>query len=128
MHRLAQRRVRRSKIEVDQRVLSGERLPFENSTLDCVVSTFTLLLCPVWKKYGTVRTVKAGPVILHSQADDVVPFGDSKELVGNSGLPASAVVEVGTDHRLAEPEPLKAMLRACEGSFLRRGHGRNRKE
>jgi len=44
----------------------------------------------------------------------VVPFADSEELVRNSGLPASALVEVGTDHRLADPEPLKAMLRACE--------------
>ena len=42
MHRLAQRRVRRSKIEVDQRVLSGERLPFEGDHFDCAVSTFTL--------------------------------------------------------------------------------------
>lgn len=42
MHRQAQRRVRGSKIEVDQRVLSGERLPFENCRFDCVVSTFTL--------------------------------------------------------------------------------------
>jgi len=42
MHRLAQRRVRKSGIEVDQRVQSGERLPFENGTFDCVVSTFTL--------------------------------------------------------------------------------------
>jgi ubiquinone/menaquinone biosynthesis C-methylase UbiE len=42
MHRLAQRRVRRSTIEVDQRVLSGERLPFADSHFDCAVSTFTL--------------------------------------------------------------------------------------
>ena len=42
MHRLAQRRVRKSKIEVDQRVLSGERLPFEADRFDCAVSTFTL--------------------------------------------------------------------------------------
>jgi len=42
MHRLAQRRVRRSKIDVDQRVLSGERLPFENDRFDYAVSTFTL--------------------------------------------------------------------------------------
>ena len=42
MHRLAQRRVRQSKIEVDQRVLSGERLPFEGGTFDCAISTFTL--------------------------------------------------------------------------------------
>jgi len=52
-------------------------------------------------------------VILHSRADDVVPFADSEELVRNSGLPASALVEVGNDHRLAAPEPLAAMLRAC---------------
>jgi ubiquinone/menaquinone biosynthesis C-methylase UbiE len=42
MHRLAQKRVRRSGIEVDQRVLSGERLPFEDNRFDCAVSTFTL--------------------------------------------------------------------------------------
>ncbi len=42
MHRLAQRRVRQSRIEVEQRVLSSERLPFEERTFDCVVSTFTL--------------------------------------------------------------------------------------
>ena len=73
-----------------------------------------VLLCPAWKKWGTARTVKPGTVILHSRADDVVPFADSEELVRNSGLPASALIEVGTDHRLADPEPLEAMLEACE--------------
>lgn len=72
-----------------------------------------VLLCPAWKKYGAARTVKPGSVILHSRADDVVPFADSQELVRNSGLPASALVEVGSDHRLADPEPLAAMLAAC---------------
>ena len=72
-----------------------------------------VLLCPAWKKWGTARTVKPGTVILHSRADDVVPFADSEELVRNSGLPASALIEVGTDHRLADPEPLAAMLKAC---------------
>jgi hypothetical protein len=33
-----------------------------------------VLLCPAWKKYGTARTVKPGTVILHSRADDVIPF------------------------------------------------------
>jgi Uncharacterised protein family (UPF0227) len=75
-----------------------------------------VLLCPAWKKYGTARTVKPGTLILHSRADDVVPFADSEELVRNSGLPASALVEVGNDHRLADPEPLAAMLVACEGA------------
>ena len=75
-----------------------------------------VLLCPAWKKHGSARTVKPGTVILHSRADDVVPFGDSEELVRNSSLPASALVEVGDDHRLADPEPLAVMLRACEGA------------
>jgi hypothetical protein len=71
-----------------------------------------VLLCPAWKKYGTTRTVKPGTVILHSRADDVVPFADSEELAGNSG---ATLIEVGTDHRLADPEPLVAMRKACEG-------------
>jgi hypothetical protein len=31
-------------------------------------------------------------LVLHSRADDVVPFADSEELVKNSGLPASALL------------------------------------
>ena len=58
--------------------------------------------------------MKPGTVILHSRADDVVPIVDSEELVRNSGLPSSALIEVGNDHRLADPEPLEKMLRACE--------------
>ena len=69
-----------------------------------------VLLCPAWKKYGTARTVKPDTVILHSRADDVVPFADSEELAKNSG---ATLIEVGNDHRLADPEPLAAMLRAC---------------
>lgn len=42
MHSLARKRIKKSGIEVDQRVLSGERLPFDDGTFDCVVSTFTL--------------------------------------------------------------------------------------
>jgi hypothetical protein len=75
-----------------------------------------VLLCPAWRKYGTARTIKADTVVLHSRSDDVVPFADSEELVRNSGLPASALVEVGTDHRLADPDPLAAMLKACGGA------------
>src|SRR5262249_53556613 len=73
-----------------------------------------VLLCPAWKRHGTARAVKAGTVILHSRADDVVPFADSEELVRNSGLPASALIATGSDHRLADPESLERMLRECE--------------
>jgi alpha-beta hydrolase superfamily lysophospholipase len=81
--------------------------------------TSLILLCPAWKKYGMARTVKENTTILHSRADDVVPIADSQELIRNSGLPASALVEIGTDHRLADPEPMAAMLKACEKD---RGH------
>ena len=73
-----------------------------------------VLLCPAWKRHGTAKKVKPSTLILHSRADDVVPFADSEELVKNSGLPASALIEVGNDHRLADPEPLAAMLEACK--------------
>jgi hypothetical protein len=73
-----------------------------------------VLLCPAWKRFGTARTVKANTTILHSRADEVIPFADSAELVLNSGLPESALIEVGTDHRLADVESLAAMVRACE--------------
>jgi fermentation-respiration switch protein FrsA (DUF1100 family) len=63
-----------------------------------------VLLCPAWRKYGTARAVKSGTVILHSRADDAVPFADSEELVRNSGSPASVLIEVGNDHRLAHPD------------------------
>ncbi len=84
-----------------------------------------VLLCPAWKRWGTATTVKPGTVILHSRADDVVPFADSEELVRNRGLPASALIEVGTDHRLADPEPLERILRACEeaGTASQTPHG-----
>ena len=77
--------------------------------------TRLVLLCPAWKKWGSARTVKPGTVILHSRGDDVIPFGASLELVGTSGLPDGALVEVGTDHRLADPEPLEALARGVEG-------------
>lgn len=73
-----------------------------------------VLLCPAWRRHGTARTVPANSVILHSRADDVVPFADSEELARQSGLPVTALAEVGTDHRLAEATPLQKMLEACE--------------
>ncbi len=73
-----------------------------------------VLLCPAWKKFGTARNVKPGTMILHSRADEVIPFADSAELAKNSG---AGLIEVGSDHRLADPEPLRKMLEACEGGI-----------
>ncbi len=82
-----------------------------------------VLLCPAWKKWGSAKTVKKNTTILHSRADDVVPFEDSEELVANSGLPTSALIEVGDDHRLADPEPLAKMLEACAAILPRDQRG-----
>jgi alpha-beta hydrolase superfamily lysophospholipase len=75
-----------------------------------VAGAALVLLCPAWKRWGTATTVKPGTVILHAEADDVVPIADSRELLKRSGLPESALIVVGNDHRLADPEPLAAML------------------
>jgi alpha-beta hydrolase superfamily lysophospholipase len=84
-------------------------------------ATPLVLLCPAWQRWGTAKTVKAGTVILHSSVDDVVPFADSRELVRASGLSHSSLIVVGNDHRLADPEPLAAMLTACEQAAASRG-------
>src|SRR3954454_23401846 len=69
-------------------------------------STPLVLLCPAWKRWGTATTGKAGTVILPSEAHDVIPIADSRELARASELPESALVVVGNDHRLADPGPL----------------------
>ncbi len=76
-----------------------------------------VLLCPAWKRWGSATTIKPGTLIIHSEADDVVPIADSRELLARSGLPPWALIVIGDDHRLADPEPLAAMLAAVEGSI-----------
>lgn len=73
-----------------------------------------VLLCPAWRKFGAAKTTKKATAILHSRADDVIPFADSEELVRASGMEGEALVEVGSDHRLADAESLKAMNWLCE--------------
>ena len=72
-----------------------------------------VLLCPAWKKWGTA-TVKANTTILHSEADETVPIADSRELLKNSGWSSESLIVVGKEHRLADEESLKAMVRAVE--------------
>ena len=73
-----------------------------------------VLLCPAWKNWGTAESVKRNSVILHSRKDDVIPFSDSEELIRSSHMWPDALIEVGDDHRLADPEPLRVMLASCE--------------
>lgn len=73
-----------------------------------------VLLCPAWKQWGTATRVKPNTLILHSEADQTVPIADSRELLRSSGLPASALIVVGHEHRLANEESLKKMLEAAK--------------
>jgi SAM-dependent methyltransferase len=62
MSRLAQKRVKETGIDVDQRLLRSEQLPFEEGAFDCVVSTFTLCsIADVCRALAEVhRVLKAG--------------------------------------------------------------------
>lgn len=73
-----------------------------------------VLLCPAWKRWGSVQEVPPGTVVLHSEDDEVIPIAESRELLANSHLPSTSLWVVGTDHRLAGPEPLEAMVRAVK--------------
>jgi ubiquinone/menaquinone biosynthesis C-methylase UbiE len=56
MNRVAQRNIRKSNIEVDCRILSGECLPLDSSTFDSVVCTWTL--CSIPDAARALREVK----------------------------------------------------------------------
>jgi hypothetical protein len=72
-----------------------------------------ILLCPAWKRWGQVERLKPKSAILHSRCDDVVPFSDSEDLITASGLPLEILIEVGNDHRLADPQSLVVLEWLC---------------
>ena len=73
-----------------------------------------VLLCPAWKRWGKATTVKSNTIILHAEADESVPFEHSLELVQDSGLPDTAIIRTGTEHRLIDPESLQTLLRTIK--------------
>ena len=83
--------------------------------------TPVVLLCPAWKTWGTATMVKPNTAILHSRADETVPFNDSEELVRDSGLPSEVLIETGHEHRLADEESLGMMLGVVEKAGFHQG-------
>ena len=73
-----------------------------------------ILLCPAWKRWGSAQTISTRAIILHSRDDDVIPFGESETLMRGCDARLVQLIEVGSDHRLATPDALKAMREACE--------------
>ena len=55
VHKLAQKRIEKSTVTVDHRILSGENLPMADSTFDSVVSTWTL--CSIEKVEQAVKEI-----------------------------------------------------------------------
>jgi len=70
-----------------------------------------VLLCPAWKTWGSASEVNPNTIILHSKLDEVIPFDDSVELARKS---QATLLEVGQDHRLADPQALEVLLWACK--------------
>jgi hypothetical protein len=52
-------------------------------------------------------------VVVGSNHEHRDSFSESEEMVRMTDLPATALIKIGTDHRLAEKEPLERMLREC---------------
>jgi hypothetical protein len=71
-----------------------------------------VLLCPAWKKWGTVKVLKGKTIILHSRKDETIPFADSEELLAISRRTDCTLIETGNDHRLADDDSLRIMLNA----------------
>lgn len=55
VHKLAQKRIEKSSITVDHKILSGEHLPMADNTFDSVVSTWTL--CSIKKVEQALREI-----------------------------------------------------------------------
>ncbi len=73
-----------------------------------------VLISPDWKKWGNKTTTKAATVILHSAADDVIPFEESRSLLQNSGLSESSLRVVGTSHFMVDEAALQALVDVIE--------------
>ncbi|WP_201750101.1 hypothetical protein [Tautonia marina] len=74
-----------------------------------------VLIAPAWKRWGNAEVVATqNTVILHSEADEVIPTDDSRELIARSGLPPKALWVVGIDHKMTDPEATAALRLALD--------------
>jgi predicted esterase YcpF (UPF0227 family) len=70
-----------------------------------------VLIAPAWNIYGTNTKIASNSVILHSKADNIVPYSDSMTI---SNLNKAKLIETGDDHRMNDTHALKAILAAVE--------------
>ena len=70
-----------------------------------------ILIAPAWKAFQVEPKLPDRTIILHSKADDIVPFKDSEEL---SSLTGALVLECGSGHQMNDNAAigvLKALVR-----------------
>ncbi len=75
-----------------------------------------VLIAPAWRRWGTTTTVKAGTIILHAEADDVIPIADSRALLEASSLPETSLIVVGRDHNMVDDAAFRALVDAIESA------------
>jgi alpha-beta hydrolase superfamily lysophospholipase len=71
-----------------------------------------ILIAPAWKRWGSTTRATLQTIIIHSANDEVIPIGDSRELVAASGLPPDALIVAGADHNMTDAEAFAALREA----------------
>ncbi len=76
-----------------------------------VGDTRLVLIAPAWMALGKAEMVPSSAIVLHSAADEVIPFEHSRQLAEQSGC---RLVSVGDDHGMTDEAALQALLRSVE--------------
>jgi len=73
-----------------------------------------ILIAPAWKKYKVSKIIKSA-IVLHSKADEIIPFEDSEELAkGNSDI---RLIVCNDNHRMKKKETLQKIIECVNNSF-----------
>lgn len=66
---------------------------------------------------GAARRISAPLLVMHGEADEVVPVEDAHAIHANAGGPKALKVLPGGDHRITRPEDLEEVLNAARDWF-----------
>jgi fermentation-respiration switch protein FrsA (DUF1100 family) len=70
-----------------------------------------VLIAPAWRFWGTATLASPATVVIHSEADEVIPIAHSRALLAASALPDTALVIAGCDHNMVDDEAFAALDR-----------------
>lgn len=71
-----------------------------------------VLIAPAWKKFSVLPCLTKNDIIIHSKADDMVPYEDSVWLANKFGC---RLIECGDNHRMSDKKTLKIILQSVRG-------------